>query len=163
MLLRFFSSQAPLISSSFRVLSNGYDNFTRRRSYALRAVEKEPQFEIDRERARESLQKLDEQLKALSQKQITPKKRVSPSSLELNLERDLITGLRITKGMPEISGSFLTYSAVALLILTFFNNILFSILTQPSAEPKEAALPTVNRGPSNEVVVQQAPPLVDQE
>lgn len=87
MLLRFLSSQSPPISSFHREQSFllfwpcGYSHRTRRsRSSSLNAVDKESQFEIDREKAREALQKLDEQLETLSQKQITPKKRL-PSSL----------------------------------------------------------------------------------
>ncbi|KAF8403808.1 hypothetical protein HHK36_011914 [Tetracentron sinense] len=49
----------------------------------LRAVEKESQFELDPEKAREALQKLDQQLQTLSEKPITPpKKRVSSSNMD---------------------------------------------------------------------------------
>ncbi|KAJ8638016.1 hypothetical protein MRB53_012283 [Persea americana] len=169
MLLRFLSSQSPPISCFHREQSFllfwpcAYNHRTRRsRSSSLNAVDKESQFEIDREKAREALQKLDEQLETLSQKQITPKKRL-PSSLPPlvpKFERDMMSNLRTREEMPEISGSYFAYSAVALLLLTFFNNIVFSVFIKPAVDGKDPAPATIIRGPPlNKAVVQQAPPL----
>ncbi|KAG1368746.1 putative Cytochrome b [Cocos nucifera] len=104
------------------------------------AEKEETQFEIDREKAREALQKLDQQLQTLSQQESLPKKRPpSPSlSTDLNLDRDRMTGMRIDE-MPEISGSYLSYVAVALLILTIFNNIIFNAIIKPSVDGNEQA------------------------
>lgn len=46
----------------------------RRRIRLVAAVEKDSEFEIDPEKAREALRKLDDQLQTLSQKQIDPPK-----------------------------------------------------------------------------------------
>nr|DAD29750.1 TPA_asm: hypothetical protein HUJ06_031218 [Nelumbo nucifera] len=94
MLLQVLTIQKPpLISPSvlFKVevipsislFHHGGQNFkNRKRNSSLRAVEKESQFELDQEKAREALKKLDEQLQTLSQKEISPpKKRVSSSNL----------------------------------------------------------------------------------
>lgn len=117
MLLRFLSSQSPPISCFHREQSFllfwpcAYNHRTRRsRSSSLNAVDKESQFEIDREKAREALQKLDEQLETLSQKQITPKKRLPSSlpplgTLSLSLNKYLYT---YTRNLSN-SNIFVTY------------------------------------------------------
>ncbi|XP_068639140.1 uncharacterized protein [Aristolochia californica] len=126
-----------------------------------RAGEKESQFEVDREKAREALQKLDEQLQAMSQKQSTPKKRVSPYPLESYVDRDRITG-RVTEEMPEISGSYLTYTAAVLLLFTFFYNLVFVYYIKPAIDgPEEESQSTESREPLN-LAMQAAPPLADQ-
>lgn len=45
---------------------------------------------------------------------------------------------------PEISGSVLAYSAIALLILTFVNNLLFGVFIKPYVDGDEPT-PTVVR------------------
>ncbi|XP_008786135.2 uncharacterized protein LOC103704561 isoform X2 [Phoenix dactylifera] len=122
------------------------------------AEKEESQFEIDREKAREALQKLDQQLQTLSQGESLPKKRPSSSSLsDLNLERDRMTGMRIDE-MPEISGSYLSYIAVALVILTIFNNIIFNAFIKPSVDGNEQAS-KIERVPLREPAEQLMPQL----
>nr|XP_010923435.2 uncharacterized protein LOC105046525 isoform X2 [Elaeis guineensis] len=147
----FFNSKCTAFSSYLDADVSHY-NYTTRLGLSWRrssrrlspppsgAVEKEEtQFEIDREKAREALQKLDEQLQTLSQQESLPKKRPSsPSLSDLNLDRDRMTGMRIEE-MPEISGSYLSYVAVALLILTIFNNIIFNAIIKPSVDGNEQA------------------------
>ncbi|XP_058072744.1 uncharacterized protein LOC131221491 [Magnolia sinica] len=173
MLLRIVSSQTPLLSPfslhpnrTFPSPSHANSNLERRR-WSLHAVEKESQFQIDREKAREALQKLDQQLQSLSQRTESPSKNKrdssspSPPYFDPSLERELMTGRR-TEEMPEISGSYLAYSAVALVILTVFNNIVFGLFIKPSVEGVEPAPATVRREPLNAEMMKQAPPLMDQ-
>ncbi|KAJ6845072.1 uncharacterized protein M6B38_290280 [Iris pallida] len=116
------------------------------------AVEKEGESEVefDRARAREALQKLDQQLQSLSDQEALLKKTRPPSPYqEPNLERDFVTGRKRTDEMPEISGSYLAYSAVALLILTIFNNIVFNSFVKPSIDGPERYV-TIERVPLSE-------------
>lgn len=165
MLLRFLSSRTPLLSAtSFpksKFSSLTVDHFTRSR-FSVGAVDKESEFEVDREKARQALQQLDEQLQTLSQKEVTPRKRPSSSYLDPDLERQLKMGLRSNE-MPEISGSYLKYSALALVILTILNNIVFNLVVKPAVDGEEPTPTTIRREPMKEAAVQQAmaPPLVD--
>ncbi|XP_010278964.1 PREDICTED: uncharacterized protein LOC104612988 [Nelumbo nucifera] len=166
MLLQVLTIQKPpLISPSvlFKVevipsislFHHGGQNFkNRKRNSSLRAVEKESQFELDQEKAREALKKLDEQLQTLSQKEISPpKKRVSSSNLvsDPRQARDLMR-----EEMPEFSGSYLAYSAFALLIFTIFYNVFFITVIKPFVDgPESAPAPTVIRDTPNAVMVQK--------
>ncbi|XP_072987018.1 uncharacterized protein [Typha latifolia] len=118
--------------------SLGFTKRSRRRlSPPNASMEKEEtQVEIDREKAREALQKLDQQLQGLSQQESPPRKRPPPAVSEPNLDRDMITGRRMEE-MPAISGSYVAYTAVALVVLTIFNNIMFNLFVKPSVDGKE--------------------------
>ncbi|KAL6008408.1 hypothetical protein ACLOJK_033918 [Asimina triloba] len=134
-------------------------------SYFVHAVEKESQFEIDREKAREALQKLDEQIQTLSQRPDSPiktKKRPPPPPLDPNFERQLMTGLR-PEEMPEMSGSNLAFSVLGLLILTFFYNAVFYTFIKPSVDGNEAVYTTSKREPMNLDATKAAPTISDQE
>ncbi|KAJ9698009.1 hypothetical protein PVL29_007221 [Vitis rotundifolia] len=104
----------------------------RRRSSAssvstVHAVDKDSQqFEVDPDKAREALQKLDQQLQSLSQKQVTPPRKTASNQ---NLAGD-----QMREEPVELSGSFLAYSALALLIFTIFYNVLFLTVIQPSID-----------------------------
>ncbi|KAJ4970313.1 hypothetical protein NE237_003412 [Protea cynaroides] len=149
MVLQFLSLQKPppLIISSFLLLKRttitsslrfeyDYKNTKKRRTNSsLCAVEEESHFELDQDKAREALAELDQQLQSLSQKQNTPSKdRVS--SADLVTEPD---GLRMREEMPELSGSFLGYSAFALFMLSIFYNIIFITIIKPSMDGRESA------------------------
>lgn len=104
------------------------------------------QFEIDPETAREALKKLDQQFQSLSQKtqpsvkseeEKNKKKKSNPlltSSDPSYIDSDV--GMRRKIGreqdMPELSGSFLGYSAAILLAITFLTNILFIVFVKPA-------------------------------
>ncbi|KAL5566659.1 hypothetical protein UlMin_029823 [Ulmus minor] len=98
------------------------------------AVERESQeFEIDPDKARESLKELDQQFQSLSQKQVrSPKIKAS----DLNFTREQIIS---EEGLPELSGSFLAYSAIALVLFTIFYNVLFINVIKPSIDGPEEA------------------------
>ncbi|XP_042484119.1 uncharacterized protein LOC122064480 [Macadamia integrifolia] len=145
MLLQFPSLQKPpplittsfllkrtTITSSLQFDDNGKNTKKRRANSSLSAMEKESHFELDPDKAREALAELDQQLQSLSQKQVTPSKdRVSSSNLvpEPNDARDLFR-----EEMPELSGSFLAYSAFALFMFTIFYNIIFITVIKPSVD-----------------------------
>lgn len=48
----------------------------------------------------------------------------------------MITG-RVIEEMPEMSGSYIAYTAVALVILTIFNNIMFNLFIKPTVDGNE--------------------------
>lgn len=104
----------------------------RRRSSAssvstVHAVDKDSQqFEVDPDKAREALQKLDQQLQSLSQKQVTPPRKTASNQ---NLAGD-----QMREEPVELSGSFLAYSALALVVFTIFYNVLFLTVIQPSID-----------------------------
>ncbi|KAL7199321.1 hypothetical protein ACSBR2_021583 [Camellia fascicularis] len=97
--------------------------------HVCRAVEKESEFEVDPDKARESLRKLDEQLQSLSNKPINrPKIRAS----ELDGAR-----VQMKEERPKFSESSLAYLAFALLIFTIFYNVLFITVIKPSIDGPE--------------------------
>ncbi|KAK6937141.1 hypothetical protein RJ641_034171 [Dillenia turbinata] len=126
--------------SNFRILilgvEGGEDLRERRRKWGVGAVEKKgSEYEVDPEKAREALQKLDQQLQSISQKSITPpRKRVSssPSDEELRLMKEVMK-----EDVPEFSGSSLFYSAFLLLAITILYNIFFLTVIKPSIDGPE--------------------------
>ncbi|KAH6807076.1 hypothetical protein C2S51_028184 [Perilla frutescens var. frutescens] len=96
-----------------------------------KAVEKDSEFEVDPDEAREALRKLDEQLQSFSTKQVgTPKFRAADYSQSSSQAEE------------EISGSFWAYAASLLLLFTIFYNILFITIIKPSIDgpqPVESA------------------------
>ncbi|KAA8549758.1 hypothetical protein F0562_001224 [Nyssa sinensis] len=91
-----------------------------------RAVERDSEFEVDPDKAREALRKLDQQLQSLSQKQINPPKiRAS----DLNRARD-----EMKEEVSKYSGSSLAYLAFGLLLFTIFYNVLFITVIKPSID-----------------------------
>ncbi|XP_054819060.1 uncharacterized protein LOC129318362 [Prosopis cineraria] len=90
-------------------------------------------YEIDRDKAREALQKLDQQLQSLSTKQVSsPKLRASEVKFEES-ER-VKSSLNMREKEFEISDSFLGYTAVALVLFTIFYNFLFDTVIAPSID-----------------------------
>ncbi|TXG73293.1 hypothetical protein EZV62_001872 [Acer yangbiense] len=107
----------------------------RRKSYVGHAAEKESeQFEIDPDEARQALQKLDQQLKSLSQKQ--------PTSPKIKAHEDVINrsfladtrDQRKEEMLDMLSGSFLSNTAIALVIFTIFYNVIFYAFIKPSID-----------------------------
>ncbi|KAI3461106.1 hypothetical protein Pfo_017769 [Paulownia fortunei] len=117
--------------SGFRILGDkellGFKKS--RRNGSLNAVEKDSDFEVDPDKAREALRKLDEQLQSLSKKQLTPPKI---RALDLNQSSP-----REKEETSEFSGSFLAYAASALLVFTIFYNIIFLTVIKPSIDGPE--------------------------
>ncbi|XP_031271965.1 uncharacterized protein LOC116130356 [Pistacia vera] len=84
------------------------------------------QFEIDPDEAKAALQKLDQQLQTLSRKQ--------PRTPKIKAKDVKLTRGPTDEEMPEISGSFLTNTAFALLIFTILYNALFYGVIKPAID-----------------------------
>lgn len=76
-------------------------------------------------------------------------------------DREWIIRMR-TEEMPEISTSFLAYSAFALVLLTIFNNIIFNVYIKPSIDGYEEVT-KIQRVPLLDPMEQQSPQLADQQ
>lgn len=149
---------APVYGHGFKRTSKDQSCFVP--SFIVHAVEKDSEkYEIDSDKAKEALQKLDQQLQAFSEKQISsPKIRAS----DVKLTRD-----EMTEEVPEVSGSVLVYTAAALFIFTIFYNIFFLTVLQPSVDgplPKPEpetiqaiTATTMERKPPKEAILQLLP------
>ncbi|KAM7502526.1 hypothetical protein LguiB_001430 [Lonicera macranthoides] len=97
--------------------------------------ERDSEFEVDPDKAREALRKLDQQLQSLSEKPVKPPKiRVVAS--EVKRTRDLMT----EEQHEEFTGTSLPYIAFFLLIFTLFYNVLFATVIKPSIDGPEPEL-----------------------
>ncbi|KAM3327430.1 hypothetical protein P3S67_002556 [Capsicum chacoense] len=118
------------LSASIFERWDSFMNTRRRRKICLvEAVEKDSEFEIDADKAREALRKLDEQLQSLSQKQIDPPKIRATDVTRASRE--------VTESTNDLEGSFLTTLAFGLLLFTIFYNILFSTVIKPAIDGPE--------------------------
>ncbi|XP_027335267.1 uncharacterized protein LOC113849514 [Abrus precatorius] len=96
--------------------------------HAVKEDSQSQQYEIDPEKAREALKKLDEQIQSQSTKQISsPKVRDS----DVKLTEEQVSG---TDGKLEISDSFLLSLTTGLVLFTIFYNILFYTVIKPSID-----------------------------
>ncbi|KAK3205267.1 hypothetical protein Dsin_019313 [Dipteronia sinensis] len=106
----------------------------RRNSYVGHAAEKESeQFEIDPDEAKQALQKLDQQLKSLSQKQPTSPKIKAQDVINRSFLADT-RDQRKEEMLDMLSGSFLSNTAIALVIFTVFYNVIFYAFIKPSID-----------------------------
>ncbi|KAG8370967.1 hypothetical protein BUALT_Bualt13G0038300 [Buddleja alternifolia] len=106
----------------------GFNKISRRNGNlgSLNGVEKDSDFEVDPDKAREALRKLDEQLQSISNKQVnSPKVRASDVNQSRRMENE---------GSSIFSGSFLTYVASGLLVFTILYNVIFLTVIKPSVD-----------------------------
>lgn len=89
-------------------------------------MENESKFEVDPDKARQALSDLDQQLDSLSIKQVNPPK-IRASSIGNMKEQ-------VRNEPPEITGSFLGYTAFVLFVFSIFYNILFITVIKPSVD-----------------------------
>ncbi|KAK8550673.1 hypothetical protein V6N13_119186 [Hibiscus sabdariffa] len=146
-LVKLQHQQGGNITINFNAKKN--TNFPSSSSWIVHAVEKgTEQFEVDPEKAKEALQKLDQQLQTLSNKQTsTPKIRAS----DVKLTRD-----EMVEDNPEVSGSSLAYLTVALLAFTVFYNVLFYSVIKPSIDvPDSVPQPSISQTESRGAAVLQ--------
>ncbi|TKY47094.1 hypothetical protein E2542_SST29149 [Spatholobus suberectus] len=95
--------------------------------HAVKEDSQSQQYEVDPDKAREALKKLDEQIQSLSNKQAsTPKLRVS----DVKLPKDQASG----NEKLEISDSFLSTLAAGLVLFTIFYNVLFYSVIKPAID-----------------------------
>lgn len=77
-----------LVGGDVEVPGKRVRRFTNLDSRRRRAVERESEFEVDPDKAREALRKLDQQLESISQKQVDPRPKIignyPPSLLSLS-------------------------------------------------------------------------------
>uniref|UniRef100_A0A0E0LME1 Uncharacterized protein n=1 Tax=Oryza punctata TaxID=4537 RepID=A0A0E0LME1_ORYPU len=90
--------------------------------------EREPRAE----EALRRLAELDSQLEGLSE----PRKRppAPPLPPDPYMDRDKITGRGSTDELPEFSPTYVTFSTLALVILTIFTNVVFNLYIKPSVD-----------------------------
>ncbi|CAA3013236.1 uncharacterized protein LOC111411885 [Olea europaea var. sylvestris] len=100
----------------------------------VNAVEKDSEFEVDPDKAREALRKLDEQMQSLSKKQVDPPK-IRASSLGR-------PSREMKEETTDFSGSFLAYLAFGLLVFTIIYNVIFLTVIKPSVDVPEPVLET---------------------
>ncbi|XP_057430713.1 uncharacterized protein LOC130723622 [Lotus japonicus] len=99
------------------------------------AKEDSEQYEIDPDKARESLKELDQQIQSLSNEQVSsPKVRVKVS--DVKLAEDQVSGSGSGSGTDkiDISDSFLASLAGGLLFFSIFYNVLFYTVIKPSID-----------------------------
>ncbi|XP_047165433.1 uncharacterized protein LOC124834711 [Vigna umbellata] len=97
---------------------------------SLKEDSQSQQYEVEPEKAREALKKLDEQMQSLSSK----KQPSNASKLNKISEMKLPTEQRIDKDKLEISDSFLGSVAGVLILFTIFYNVLFYTVIKPSID-----------------------------
>ncbi|KAD5960384.1 hypothetical protein R6Q59_013513 [Mikania micrantha] len=93
------------------------------------------EFEIDPDKARDALRKLDQQLDLISQKQANPIPKIKGSS-PYNAREE------VTKDVPD-TGSFLPYVFFGLLMFTIVYNIVFIKVIKPSIDGPQVELAPV--------------------
>ncbi|KAM5584579.1 hypothetical protein ABKV19_004115 [Rosa sericea] len=116
-----------------------YCSSSSNRRIVVRALKEESQqFEVDPEKAREALKNLDQQFQSRSQKQVRsrPKKEPAPS---VNFTRN-----QTKEAAEEFSGSFFTYTAVALIAFTIFYNVFFYTVIKPAVDGFSEDAPTTS-------------------
>ncbi|QCD78086.1 hypothetical protein DEO72_LG1g1715 [Vigna unguiculata] len=97
---------------------------------SLKEDSQSQQYEVEPEKAREALKKLDEQMQSLSSKKLP-----SNNAPKLKIPKvKLPTEQRIDKDKLEISDSFLGSVAGVLILFTIFYNVLFYTVIKPSID-----------------------------
>ncbi|MCD7473426.1 hypothetical protein HAX54_015290 [Datura stramonium] len=125
----FLSHSTTSVSGSIFERWDSFKSRRRRKIRLVEAVEKDSEFEVDPDKAREALRKLDEQLQSLSQKQIDP-----PKIRATDVTR---ASSQVTEDASNLEGSFLTSLAFGLLLFTIFYNILFTTVIKPAIDGPE--------------------------
>ncbi|XP_057727028.1 uncharacterized protein LOC130942995 [Arachis stenosperma] len=112
-----------LLLKDKRLISNPSNYFI------VHAVKEDSQqYEVDPDKAREALQKLDQEIQSLSNKPISsPKVRVSDMKISKEEVNEMDQKL-------EITDSLLTSVAGGLVLLTIFYNTLFYTVIKPSID-----------------------------
>ncbi|KAF2923493.1 hypothetical protein DAI22_07g195700 [Oryza sativa Japonica Group] len=90
--------------------------------------EREPRAE----EALRRLAELDSQLEGLSEPRERPP--APPLPPDPYMDRDMITGRGSKDELPEFSPTYVTFSTLALVILTIFTNVVFNLYIKPSVD-----------------------------
>uniref|UniRef100_A0A0D9X0I3 Uncharacterized protein n=1 Tax=Leersia perrieri TaxID=77586 RepID=A0A0D9X0I3_9ORYZ len=84
------------------------------------------------EEALRRLAELDSQLEGLSQPRTRPP--APPPPPDPYMDRDMITRRGSIDELPEFSPAYVTFSTLALVILTIFTNVMFNLYIKPSID-----------------------------
>ncbi|XP_062084045.1 uncharacterized protein LOC133790428 [Humulus lupulus] len=129
-----FSSYSPFWEKKGQPSSSSSSSSSYSSGYIVCSLEKDQSqqhFEVDQEKAREALKKLDQQLQSLSQKQLrSPKIKASDVKLTRRVEYEESE----VEVVSEFSASFLASTAGLLFLLTIFYNIFFITVVKPSID-----------------------------
>ncbi|ERN00907.1 hypothetical protein AMTRI_Chr03g139830 [Amborella trichopoda] len=132
--------------NSWRLISSGGDISGLRTKFSRNGEEEETtqSLNVEREKALEALQQLDNQIQSSLQRE-TRRKR-STAYIDSDRKRILREAGFGTEDVPQFSSSFLAYSVVVLLVLTIVNNVLFNIFISSPLEGKGTqSVPTKDR------------------
>ncbi|XP_057515169.1 uncharacterized protein LOC130796790 isoform X1 [Amaranthus tricolor] len=95
--------------------------------WRISAVERDQsKFEVDQDKARKALSELDQQIESLSTKQ--------PNSPKIKASSIGNLAEQAKNEPPEITGSFLRYTAFFLFLFTILYNVLFVTVIKPSVD-----------------------------
>ncbi|XP_020219968.1 uncharacterized protein LOC109802947 [Cajanus cajan] len=137
-LLSFYKQPPPLLVPLSRHINEGifkenrfiktpYSSSCGIIVHAVKEDSQSQQYEVDPEKAREALKKLDDQIQSLSNKQAsTSKLRAS----EVKFPKEEAIG----NDKLEISDSFLATLAGGLILFTIFYNVLFYSVIKPAID-----------------------------
>ncbi|KAI4368621.1 hypothetical protein MLD38_017161 [Melastoma candidum] len=87
-----------------------------------------PEYDVDREKAREALRQLDRQLESFSRKKI-PSPKIKASEVKWSRDDEVMSEDASAERM--LSDSFLSYAVVGLFLFTVFYNLLFYNVIKP--------------------------------
>nr|GMD64744.1 Chromosome partition protein like [Ipomoea batatas] len=104
----------------------------------LRAAEKDSDYEVDPDKAREALRKLDEQLQSLAQKKPDPPPKIRAS--DVNGAPSRMTQVPEAK---EIMSSDLVNLVILLFVLTILYNVFFLAVIKPAVDGPEDIAPEI--------------------
>ncbi|XP_031112462.1 uncharacterized protein LOC116016366 isoform X1 [Ipomoea triloba] len=136
----FFNSHNKASVSAFRVGRWEALKKSRRRGQGppVRAAEKDSDYEVDPDKAREALRKLDEQLQSLAQKKPDPPPKIRAS--DVNGAPSRMTQVPEAK---EITSSDLVNLAILLFVLTILYNVFFLAVIKPAVDGPEDIAPEI--------------------
>ncbi|XP_019157843.1 PREDICTED: uncharacterized protein LOC109154533 [Ipomoea nil] len=107
----------------------------------LRAAEKDSDYEVDPDKAREALRKLDEQLQSLSQKKPDPPPNIRAAS-DINGGPSRMTQVPVPEA-KEITSSDLVNLAILLFLFTILYNVFFLAVIKPAVDGPEDIAPEI--------------------
>ncbi|KAL1803058.1 hypothetical protein ACET3Z_031705 [Daucus carota] len=119
---------------------------------------RDSEFEIDEDKAREALKKLDQQLQSISDKPISPPKIRAAEVKYTREQAEIDRSTAQSTGLAD--GSFQVSLIVVLLIFSIFYNIVFITVIKPSIDGPDSPPTTLStREEATKVAVLQKLPL----
>ncbi|XP_074331485.1 uncharacterized protein LOC141668494 [Apium graveolens] len=137
--------------------SNMNNQLHRFKNYKYQVVAlsgRDSEFEIDQDKAREALKKLDQQLQSISDKPVTPPK-IRAADVKYTREQAEIDRSTAQSSPGLADGSFQASLVVVLLIFTIFYNVIFITVIKPSVDGPGSPPTTLSREPSKAAILQR--------